>query len=415
MEVIVLDNGLTSKGEHSYTLAAKLAQALSRRNLQYRMFGVQSLDPSIAEELGATPHFKRSLYDGEELSRGERRLQSLAAIFQGSRPRGPVRSERRSWAALNVAFEEDLATLPASVWNSGNLVVAPAISQNQLLGMIRFLRRQPEERLPRVVCQLMFPPSWTAWGQIALRGKRFYRDAFRLAAPLLGRHLFFTAENTAMQALFERDFGIRADILPIPFDGSPSKELGEGTVRLGFFGYSKCEKGFHLLPRAIEICQRQRLDAEFIVQIQHSGWEPRTIEAERAVRALSGVGIVEGALTSTEYATRTSQIDVMLLPYDPVAFGAERGSAIFTESVASGRPVVASRGTFAGVSVERDEAEGESFHPHTSEALAAAITRLIPRLPACRARAAARATAFARRHNADVYLDVLLELARPQP
>jgi glycosyltransferase involved in cell wall biosynthesis len=127
------------------------------------------------------------------------------------------------------------------------------------------------------------------------------------------------------------------------------------------------------------------------------------------------VEIVEGALTSTEYETWTSQIDVMLLPYDPVAFGAERGSAIFTESVASGRPVIASRGTFAGASVEKDEAEGESFHPHTSEALAAAIMRLIPRLPACKARAAARAEAFARRHNADFYLDVLLELARQQP
>ena len=83
--------------------------------------------------------------------------------------------------------------------------------------------------------------------------------------------------------------------------------------------------------------------------------------------------------------------------------------------MASGRPVVASRGTFAGASVENDEAEGEIFSPHTSEELAAAIIRLIPRLPACRARAAARAKAFALRHNADFYLDVLLKLARPQP
>lgn len=415
MEVIVLDNGLISKGEHSYNLAAKLAKALSRRNLPYRMFGVQSLDPSITEELGATPHFKRSLYDGEDFSRGEQRLRSLAAVFQRSRPRGPVRSERKSWAALNASFEEDLATLPASVWTFGNLVVVPAISQNQLLGMIRFLRHQPEDRLPCVVCQLMFPPSWTSWGQIARHGERFYREAFCLAAPLLGRGLFFTAENKAMQALFGRDFGICADILPIPFDGSPRMETGGGTVRIGFFGYSKCDKGFHLLPKAIELCQRQGLDAEFIVQIQHSAWEPRTMEAERALRALNGIGFVEGVLTSTEFAAWTSQIDVMLLPYDPVAFGAERGSGIFTESVASGRPVVASRGTFAGACVENDEAEGEVFSPHTSEELAAAIMRLIPRFPACKARAAARAKAFARRHNADVYVDVLLKLARPHP
>ena len=87
MEVIFLDNGLISKGEHSYALAAKLAEALSRRNLRYRMFGVQSLDRSIVEELGASPHFKRSLYDGEDLSRDEQRLRAIAAIFRGARAR----------------------------------------------------------------------------------------------------------------------------------------------------------------------------------------------------------------------------------------------------------------------------------------------------------------------------------------
>ena len=92
MEVIFLDNGLISKGEHSYALAAKLAEALSRRNLRYRMFGVHSLDRSIAEELGASPHFKRSLYDGEDLSRDEQRLCRDFPGCSGSRP-DPVRTE----------------------------------------------------------------------------------------------------------------------------------------------------------------------------------------------------------------------------------------------------------------------------------------------------------------------------------
>ena len=414
MEVVFLDNGLISKGEHSYNLAAKLAGALTARDLRYRIFGLQAMDQSIVEELGAVPHFRCSLYDGVDLSHGEKRLQSIATMFRGARPRGPIRSERKTWIALNEAFEEDLKTLPPEVWKSENLVIVPAISQNQILGLIRTLLRQPQERLLRVVCQLMFPPHWTPWGQVGVHGEQFYRDAFRLAAPLIDRALFFTAENEAMATLYGKDFGVHAKILPIPFNGSPRKETREGTLRLGFFGYSKSDKGFHLLPKAIEFCQRQRLDAEFIVQIQHSGWEQRTIEAELALRALKGVRFVEGVLTGAEYAAWASQTDVMLLPYDPVAFGAARGSGIFTESVASGRPVVASRGTFAGASVEKNEAEGEVFAPYTSEALAAAIARLILRFSACNARAAERAGAFARHHNADAYADVLLTHARPQ-
>jgi glycosyltransferase involved in cell wall biosynthesis len=414
MEVIFLDNGLISQGEHSYTLAAKLAGALSRRNLRYRMFGVQSLDRSITEELGASPHFKRSLYDGEDFSRAEQKLRSLTAIFRGRRASGPIRSERKTWATLNASFEEDLGSLPSCVWNSDNLVVVPAISQNQILGLIRYLLRQPEERLPRVVCQFMFPPHWTPWGQVGRRGEEYYRDAFRLADPLLDRFLFFTVENKAMQALLKRDFGIRAEILPIPFDGSPRTENRDGTVRLGFFGYSKCDKGFHLLPKAIALCQHQRLAVEFLIQIQHSGWEQQTVAAEHDLRALKNVRLAEGVLTGSDYAAWMSQTDVTLLPYDPIAFGAARGSGIFTESVAAGRPVIASKGTFAGASVENNDAEGEVFAPYTSEELAAAIARLIPRLLDSRVRAARRAETFARDHSADAYVDVLLRHARSQ-
>ncbi len=407
MEVVFLDNGLIGKGEHSYSLAAKLAEALSRRHLRYRIFGYQALDQSIVAELGAIPHFRRSLYDGVDHSLGQRGLRSVAAVFRGAETYSPIRSERKTWTALNETFERDLGKLPADIWNSDNLVILPAISQNQIMGLIRYLLRQPQELLPRVVCQLMFSPNWTPWGQISLYGEQFYRDAFELAAPLIDRALFFTTENEAMATLYRNGFGIETNILPIPFDGSPPTETRDATVRLGFFGYSKCDKGFHLLPEAIALCQRQRLDAEFVVQIQHSGWEKRTIEAELALRALKDVRLVEGVLASAEYATWTSQIDVMLLPYDPVTFGL-RGSGIFTESVAAGRPVVASRGTFAGTSIEKNEAEGEVFAPHSSEELAAAIGRLVPRLPACKARAAERAQDFARGHSPGAYLDVLL-------
>jgi glycosyltransferase involved in cell wall biosynthesis len=199
--------------------------------------------------------------------------------------------------------------------------------------------------------------------------------------------------------------------LPVPFGASGPQQTMDGQVRVGFFGESRYEKGFHLLPMAIELCRRDGLDAEFIVQINNSGWSRCTIEAEAALRALKGVRFLEGELSTENYTAWTGQTDVMLLPYDPVTFGM-RGSGIFTESVAAGRSVVASRGTFAGSSVENDQAEGEVFAPHTGEALAAAIARLMPRLPACKARAAARAKDFARSHSPDAYIDVLLAHAK---
>jgi glycosyltransferase involved in cell wall biosynthesis len=409
LELILIDSGLVNKAGHHYMFDKAVCGALARRKLRYRIFGLIGLDTSIEAEIGAIPHFIRSPYECVRFSRSEKLLRSFAAIFRGA-PAGasPYFSERRTWKQLNETFEGDLEGLPADVWQKDNLIVVMTITQNQILGLVRFLRARPRDQLPRVVCNLMLPPSYLPWGSLSTYGEEFYREAFRLAAPLIGRSLFFTVDSEAMRTLYRKDFGLQMDILPIPFNASGPQRRMAGTIRVGFFGDSRYDKGFQLLPRAIELCQRDGLDAEFIVQIHNSGWTQCTIEAEAALRALKGVRLLEGVLSSEDYAAWTGRTDVTLLPHDPVLFGAMRASGIFTESVAAGRPVVASRGTFAGTSVENNQVEGEVFAPHTSEALAAAIARLMPRLPACKARAAQRAQEFARSHSPGAYIDVLL-------
>ena len=414
LEIIVLDNGLISKGEHSYNLSVKLTEKLTQRKLPFRIFGSQRMSPAIVEELGAHPHFSRSLYDSLDdrldLSRLEKRWHAAVNLFHRSRLLHPPRSERRSWRALNQSFAEDLANLPPDVWGIDNLIVIPAISQNQIFGLVRCLKGQSKNKLPRILCGLMFPPFWTPWGGLARHGERYYRDAFRQAAPFLDRVLTFTVENRAMRELFKDLYGIEPEILPIPFEAAPRKAKSVGPLRVGFFGYSKCDKGFHLLPEAIALCRSQGVQAEFIIQIQHHQWEPRVIEAEGTLRGLAGVKFLTGVLSAHDFANWTGQADIILLPYDPIAFGAARGSGIFIESVAAGCPIIASKDTFAGTSVENEEAEGEVFAPYTSEALAAAIARLIRRWPRCSERAAAKALAFARRHNGEFYTDLLLKL-----
>lgn len=412
MEFIFLDNGLISKGEHSYALVRKAAEVLARRGIAVRIFGCKGLDPAIAAELGAAAHFRRSLYESEAPTPNERRLRSLIGFLRRRPIEKSLPSERTSWKILNASFEEDLAALPADVARPDNLIIVPAASQNQIFGLIRWMRAKPPSRRPRVVCQLMFAPSWVPWGRTSQRGERLYRKAFALARPLMGRSLFFTAENKAIAQLYRARFGIEAQILPIPFGAARKPAASSGLrPRLGFFGYSKCDKGFHLLPGAIRLCQTAGLAADFTIQIQHGGWDPETAAAERALRALPGPDLIEGVLDGGAYLAQTDKIDVMLLPYDPIAFGL-RGSGIFTESVAAGRPVIASEGTFAARSIAIGEAEGEVFAPYDEAQLAAAILRLAPRLNASKERAASLAETFARRHSPETYIDVLLDHAK---
>lgn len=125
------------------------------------------------------------------------------------------------------------------------------------------------------------------------------------------------------------------------------------------------------------------------------------------------VTLIKGTMSNADCAEKTNAVDVTLLPYDPVRFG-PRGSGLFTEAVAAGRPIIAAQGIYAATSIARGEAEGEIFSPYNGAALAAAIERLLPRVAECQARAAQRADKFARRHSGDTYADVLLSFLNPK-
>jgi glycosyltransferase involved in cell wall biosynthesis len=400
MDIVFLDNGLISKGEHSYSLVKTVGAALSRRGLAHRIFAAKGVDPSIAAEIDAIPHFTRSLYDNESP------FFTRPAWMKGRSPE-PAISERRSARRLNATYEQDLAALPRDIWSPNTLVVVPGLSQNQILGLVRALVAEPRSARPRTICQLMFPPDWTPWGRTARMGRKVYHEAFRKAAPLIGKSLFFTAENEPIATLYRDLYGIEARILPVPFGGTRPARPGMARPTFGFLGYSKCDKGFHLLPRAIALCLESGVAADFSIQVRHDGWEAPTVAAEQALRRMEGIRLIGGVLNEEDFIKETDRIDAMLLPYDPLLFGL-RGSGLFTQSVAAGRPVVASAGTFAGAEIARGAAEGEVFSPYEAPALAAAILRLAARIEASRTRAVKLAEAFARDHSADAYIDVLL-------
>ena len=93
MQVIFLDNGLIGRGEHSYSLLKQVGKSLARRGLRARPFGAKAMDPSVAAELGAVPHFSHSLY-----SQQRRPLLSRLLRLEWDAARS---SERATWRILN--------------------------------------------------------------------------------------------------------------------------------------------------------------------------------------------------------------------------------------------------------------------------------------------------------------------------
>ncbi|MFG1205004.1 glycosyltransferase [Xanthobacter aminoxidans] len=412
VDVIFLDGGLNALGGHSYSLVKKVGAAVAARGHRVRIFGMRTMDREIADELGAVPHFSASLYASIHPTKWELTKYRFGGALRLQHARSHLLRERISAERLNAGFRADLEALPADVLARGTLVVLPNVMQNQIMGVVQALSALPEARRPRVVCQLMFAPDWIPWRRSGQLGPGIYKQAFALARPLMGRCLVFGTENAAIADLYREGYGIDPIRLPVPFGNvERARPVPERPV-FGFFGVSKNDKGFHLLPEAISLCREQGLAADFVVQVQRSGCEAETAAAEQALRALTYVRLIDRVLTDEEFAAESLNVDAMLLPYDPQVFGM-RGSGIFTQSAAAGRPVVAAAGTFAGTSVASGEAEGEVFAPYDAATFAGAILRLAGRLRDSHARAAQLAGRFAQATSAEAYVDALLAQAEP--
>jgi len=108
------------------------------------------------------------------------------------------------------------------------------------------------------------------------------------------------------------------------------------------------------LPSAISLCQRRGLPAEFVVQIQHNGYEAETVAADQMLRQNSQVSTILGSIDIEHYHRVLNHCDAILLPYDPAMYR-WRGSGLFAEAVMYGKPIVVTSRTAMEASARRGE------------------------------------------------------------
>ena len=409
MHVTVIDSGLQSHFGHSYSIAKAAHGELAALGISHGIYAHQSAEPDVCRELGSIPHFTRCLYDHMQPGRLERAQRWIKARAQ-TRPVDDSPSEKESARLLNADYEADLKRIPEEVWRPGNAALFVGPMQHQLLGIARFLRGRGNAPTGAIVLQMLFLPDWLPWSRPADLGRDLYEQAFRLLGPLIGRSVFFTAEIEPVAAFYREHYGLDLALLPFPQTAAPSQKQTGERIRVGFFGYTKAEKGFHLLPGAFRSCAEARSDIDFTVQVQHHHTEPEVVNAEAELRLVPRVRILDGALSTEDFERECADVDIVAIPYDPSVFGL-RNSGIFVEAASAGRPVIASKGTWAARSVEADEAAGVVFAPYGAQALSEAILSACSTLPDLKRKAARTALDFMQRNSVTAFGKTLVSFA----
>jgi glycosyltransferase involved in cell wall biosynthesis len=117
-----------------------------------------------------------------------------------------------------------------------------------------------------------------------------------------------------------------------------------------------------------------------------------------------------GPLGPAAYAAALHGADLVLLPYEPNAY-AVRGSAVFTEAIIHGKPVVAPAGTWMGDLIHDGRVGGTVFRRFAAAALADAAIAALDDIDCLSAITLANRVAWARDRSIGAYLDALVSEA----
>jgi len=387
----VIDPSLQSANGHHLTYVRAIVDQAARRGLETVVLTHRLIEDGLPVGAPVRPVFSMSAYD--------------------STWDGGDGSELRDVLFLNRLFASELASgAGRHEIGPADIVICPHLRQHQLVGLGDWLDglRRP---LPPVLVAMMFGPEFVP---AHLRGSPaagtgLAEDGYRVGfSHLLDVHaggVQLLVETPSLANTFRRlgAWPVHECYINSPIDGLegigdvPAPPPG-GRTRIVYVGEARTEKGFHLLPDIVRHVRAACPDVEFGIQL----WGPLTATTLRAPsQALTamaasdpGVELYRRSFDREECLKFQRSADLVLLPYDRDWYR-ERGSALFQESVAQGRPIVAARGSAQGDIVEA-EGIGVVFEEFSAESIGRAVVGAVGDLPRL------TATSMAARHRLTV-------------
>jgi len=191
------------------------------------------------------------------------------------------------------------------------------------------------------------------------------------------------------------------DLPPLDSDRKPNKPL-----RVYAPGNLQFEKGYDLVVDFSEMLAKSDLARKIQLvarAVFHDGTGPAMKRLADRLRLHATV--LEGELSDDEYIRQMVEADIILIPYRKRPFQT-RTSAVISDAVSLGKPVVATRDTWAGDIVERF-ALGVTFEDGNGADMVAALREVVARHSHFRDRALAAAPVWRSESSPERLLTVI--------
>jgi hypothetical protein len=316
-------------------------------------------------------------YPGAEL------IPTFAMFLYQEVSNDPMWSAIENFVIHNRSFHRALSHLDPSMFED-SVTVFPTLSENQVLGLVRWLASFPKEKRPGVAVGLRAPQEF-APGNTRLQ---FYKNVFTKFQSEHGPCIAAFSRTAQCAAMIEKHVGVKTNVFPFL---APDELLsrrpraaaaGAGPMVVSFVGGARRERGGALLPEIVQRCASPGV--QFFIQVRGEAdptFDPNVL---RALSSHPYVRLQNGAMTREDYYDAIAN-SVVLLAYEPESYR-WRDSGVYHEAKLLDAPALVSAGTWMEHDVKA-LGNGLAIEAFTADSVVECIMRAQRELPALAAAA----------------------------
>ena len=246
MHLIIADHTLKDYQGHSFEYCKSVREIATAKGWKVTTLGTSQISAQIQKELNATAFFKHDFFHHYPIN-------PLVFLFP-SRIANALQSRWNYRQHSNSLFTDLCKILPECNNSEPVLILFPTFSFNDIVGITRFA----EKLAPSSNTQIAMVQHFTSKPNLD-KGHfphRLYNHSLNYLSqsPAKNRiNLFADSQDLADEYKFYIDKPFK--VLPIPHTQYPSEQPSIKTpskkLVIGYMGDARTNKGFHLIPEAI--------------------------------------------------------------------------------------------------------------------------------------------------------------------
>ncbi|MBK5260364.1 MAG: glycosyltransferase [Thermoanaerobaculia bacterium] len=296
---------------------------------------------------------------------------------------------------------------------AGDCVLITISTQLEAHALTRWLQELPGRKKPWIVI-LFLSDRWNRSGRDEYERQiaefRTLNAAIASLTPEDARKMLFFAVTDLLAEELSGLLGTRVDYAPMPLPYVdpqlfPTAKRELDLPRVAILGGTRREKGSYLIPEIVRAC-RSHVQVEFVVHLTNNTLTAEELEKLERLTGEPDVILIRQPMTLPEFYATLKSADIALFPYEVIPYR-KRTSGVFGESVAFGKPVVATPGTWLAEQIEAGRAAGVISEDLEPDSIARAVARCVAELEPLTRSAQALSPEWRRTISLSAFVDLI--------